>query len=184
MTQPIRDLDDVSAFKLSEQGRERLFELTNECIVCWTNSRGQPLGMPHSFVWSDGKFWVHTTSKRARVKALTARPDSCIVVTSKGTGIPGAMVTAKTNAIVHHGDGDLVRWLLPLFFDRTGLGLDPDTGAPDPAARAQLMTLFDTPARVVIEFDPVEFITYSSAELDDAMESSGIDAWSRRAPRA
>ena len=177
MTQPLRDLDDVSSYKLSERNRERLFELTNECVVCWTNSAGWPVGMPHSFVWSDGKFWVHTTTKRARVKALTARPDSCIVVTSKGTEMSGAMVTAKTRAAVHHGDRDLVRWLLPLFFDRTGLG-------PDPESRAQLMELFDTPARVVIEFDPVEFFTYSSAELDDAVLSSGFDGWERRGPNA
>jgi hypothetical protein len=175
MTQPIRDLDDVSAFKLSAAGRERLFELTNECIVCWTNKTGWPVGMPHSFVWSGGKFWVHTTTKRQRVQALTARPASCIVVTSKGTEMSGAMVTAKTHATVHHGDRDLVRWLLPLFFDRTGLG-------PDAESRVQLMRLFDTPARVVIEFNPVEFFTYSSAELDDAMLSSGIDGWDRRSP--
>ncbi len=183
MTQPIRNLDDVSSYKLSEQAMERLFELTNECVVLWTNSSGWPLGMPHSFVWSDGKFWVHTTDKRARVKALAKRPNSAIVVTSKGTGMPGSMVTAKTHATIHH-DRDLVHWLLPLFFDRTGLGLNLDTGQPDPEARAELMKLFDTPARVVIEFDPVEFITYSSAELDDAMESSGIDSWAKRSPRA
>jgi hypothetical protein len=175
MTQPLRDLDDVSAFKLSEQGRERLFELTSECIVCWTNSSGWPVGMPHSFVWSDGKFWVHTTTKRARVKALTARPESCVVVTSKGTEMRGAMVTAKTRATVHHGDRDLVRWLLPLFFDRVGMG-------PDAQSRAQLMELFDTPARVVIEFSPVETFTYSAVEMDDAIASSGFDQWGRRGP--
>jgi hypothetical protein len=48
------------------------------------------------------------------------------------------MVTAKTRATVHHGDRDLVRWLLPLFFDRVGMG-------PDAESRAQLMELFDTP---------------------------------------
>lgn len=175
MTQPLRDLDDVSAYKLSEQNRERLFELANECTVCWTNSAGWPVGMPHTFVWSDGKFWVHTTTKRARVKALTARPQSCIVVTSKGTEMNGAMVTAKTHATVHHGDRELVRWLLPLFFDRVGMG-------PDAQSRAQLMELFDTPARVVIEFSPVEVFTYSSSEMDDALESSGFDQWSKRGP--
>jgi hypothetical protein len=54
----------------------------------------------------------------------------------------------------------------------------------DPESRAQLMELFDTPARVVIEFTPVEFFTYSSAELDDAMQSSGIDGWERRGSTA
>jgi hypothetical protein len=143
MAQPLRDLDDVSAFRLSEQDRARLFELTSECIVCWTNSGGWPVGMPHSFVWSDGKFWVHTTSNRARVKALTARPESCVVVTSKGTEMRGAMVTAKTRATVQ---------------------------------------LFDTPARVVIEFSPVEVFTYNAVEMDDAIRSSGFEQWGKRGP--
>ena len=80
------------------------------------------------------------------------------------------MVTAKTMATVHHGDRDLVRWLLPLFFDRVGM-------ASDEEARRQLMELFDTPARVVIEFDPVEFFTYSTYELGRAVVSSGFDRW-------
>jgi hypothetical protein len=173
MTKPLRDLDDVSSFNLSEEGRERLYASTSECIVCWTNSSGEPVGMPHSFVWSEGKFWVHTTTNRPRVKALTTRPESCIVITSRGTDLPGSMVSAKTRATVHHGDRDLVRWLLPLFFDRTGLG-------PDPESRAQLMTLFDTPARVVIEFTPTRFISWTSEEMDDAIVSGGTDGWTRR----
>lgn len=172
MTQRVRNLEDVSAYKLSEADRERLFELTDECMVCWTNKSGWPVAMPHSFVWSDGKFWVHTTTKRQRVKALTARPQSCIAVSSKGTEMSGAMVTAKTMATVHHGDRDLVRWLLPLFFDRVNMG-------PDAESRAQLMGLFDTPARVVIEFTPVDMFTYSSSELGKAVVSSGFDTWTR-----
>jgi hypothetical protein len=113
MARQLRDLEDVSGFKLSEQNRERLFQLTNECIVFWTNKSGWPVGMPHTFVWSDGKFWVHTTTKRVRVKALTARPESSIVVTSNGTELSGAMVTAKTHATVHHGDRDLTDAWLP-----------------------------------------------------------------------
>lgn len=48
MDQPLRDLNDVSTFKLSAARRERLFALTNECVVCWTNSSGWPVRMPHS----------------------------------------------------------------------------------------------------------------------------------------
>jgi hypothetical protein len=39
------------------------------------------------------------------------------------------------------------------------------------------MELFDTPARVVIEFSPVEVFTYSAVEMDDAIRSSGFDQW-------
>lgn len=173
MTQQVRDLDDVSGYKVSDEDRERLFTLTSECIVMWTNRSGWPLGMPHTFVWHDGRFWVHTTTQRARVKALSARRDSSVVVTSKGTDMHGTMVLAKTHATVHHGDRELVRWLLPLFFDRVGMG-------PDRESRTQLMDLFDTPARVVIEFTPIEFITYSSSELDKAVVGSGFDGWERR----
>ena len=38
-------------------------------------------------------------------------------------------------------------------------------------------------ARVVIEFSPVEFFTYSSGELDDALLSSGFDQWGEQPPR-
>jgi hypothetical protein len=33
---------------------------------------------------------------------------------------------------------------------------------------------------LVREFSPVELFTYSSGELDDAMESSGFDQWAKR----
>lgn len=91
MEKRIDNLEDLSAFKLSDDDRERLFESQNECTVCWTNKDGWPVGMPHSFVWSDGKFWVHTTTNRKRVRALRARPQSCVVVSSLGTEIMGAM---------------------------------------------------------------------------------------------
>ena len=82
---------------------------------------------------------------------------------------------AETRATVHHGDRGLVRWLLLLFFDRVGMG-------PDAEFRAQLMELFDTPARVVIEFSPVEVFTYSAVEMDDAIRSSGFDQWGKHGP--
>jgi hypothetical protein len=48
---------------------------------------------------------------------------------------------------------------------------------PDAESRAQLMELFDTPARVVIEFSAVEVFTYSAVEMDDAIRSIGFDQW-------
>jgi hypothetical protein len=44
------------------------------------------------------------------------------------------------------------------------------------------MELFDTPARVVIEFSPVEVFTYNAAEMDDAIRSSEFDQWGKRGP--
>ncbi|MEV2218311.1 hypothetical protein AB0E01_00345 [Nocardia vinacea] len=172
MEKRLDNLEDLSAFKLSDDDRERLFELQNECTVCWTNKDGWPVGMPHSFVWSDGKFWVHTTTNRKRVRALRARPQSCIVVSSLGTEMIGAMVTTKTMAKVHDGDRDLVRWLLPLFLARVGMAADEES-------LRQQTELLDTPGRVVIEFDPVDSFTYDSRALSQAVAASGYDRWDR-----
>lgn len=168
----MQNLEDLSAFKLTDDERAVLFESQNECTVCWTNKAGWPVGMPHSFVWSDGKFWVHTTTNRKRVSALRARPQSGIVVSSLGTEMVGAMVSTKTMATVHDGDRDLVRWLLPLFLRRVGM-------ASDEESMRQQMELLDTPGRVVLEFDPIESFTYNSQALSKAVASSGFDHWDR-----
>lgn len=170
MGDKIKNLDDVSAFTLSLEERERLFEIQNECTVCWTNRDGWPVAMPHSFVWDSGRFWVHTSTSRKRVQALRDRPESCVVVSSLGTDTNGAMVTAKTRATVHDGDRDRVQWLLPLFLQRVGMAAD------DEAFRQQ-MQLLDTPARVVIEFEPVDVFTYNSQKLREAVVASGFDNW-------
>ncbi len=171
MAKRIDNLEDLSAFKLSEDDREKLFDLQHECTVSWTNKDGWPVSMPHSFVRSEGKFWVHTTTNRKRVQALRARPESCVVVSSLGTEMTGAMVTSKTMATVHDGDRDLVRWLLPLFLKRVGMGADEE-------ATNQQLSLLDTPNRVVVEFDPVQVFTYNSQALRQAVASSGYDRWS------
>ncbi len=156
-------------FNLSDADQEQLFAEQSTCDVLWTNKDGWPLGMPHLFVWHERKFWVTMTTHRARYRALKARPQSCIVVHSKGTSILSAMVTAKTLATVHE-DRERLNWFLPLFFDRSSL-------PPGDEARKQQMELMNTPGRVVVEFDPVEVFTYSSARLADAVASSGYTGW-------
>ena len=69
--------------------------------------------------------------------------------------------------------------------------MTPARGKPRAGSHVQDQLLRDlddvssyTPARVVIEFNPVEFFTYSSAELDDAGLSNGFDRWGRRGQNA
>ena len=109
MAEEISNLEDVSDFKFTDAEREQLFAGQPVFTVNWTTRQGFPMGMPHDYVWDDGKFWVHTTTKRKRVRALTDRPQSCIVIDSAHKpGVPVGMVSAKTMATVHHGDRDLV----------------------------------------------------------------------------
>lgn len=167
----IDNLEDVSSFTLSDEGLEQLLAAQHQCTVNWTTREGFPMGMPHTFVWSGGRFWVHTSTKRKRVKALADRPQSGIVVSAIGTSLPSSMASARTIATVHHGDRDLVRWILPQFWDRARMT------PTDKQSEEQLWRLFDTPARVVIEFDPIDIFTWSSAETASALRRSGFDRW-------
>lgn len=170
MERKLTNLDDISAFKLIDDEQERLYDLQDECSVSWTNSAGWPVSMPHSYVRVDGKFWIHTTVNRQRVKAFRARPQTCVTVSGIGTEMYGCMVTNKTLATVHDGDRDLVRWLLPLFLRRVGKAADDES-------LNQQMLLLDTPNRVVIEFDPVESFSYNSQALRKAIGENGYDRW-------
>jgi hypothetical protein len=156
--------EEVSAFKLTEADIEWLYQQQRECTVCWTNKDGWPVGMPHLFVWSGGSFWITMSGQRKRVQALRNRPKSCIVIssiaTSKGSG---EMVAIKTLATVHD-DRERLRWFLPHFLARAEY---------PPEHREEQFKLFFTPRRIVIEFKPVDLLSFSSHKLGAAMIASG-----------
>ena len=96
------DYTDVSDVGITDEKRERLYKAQTECVVNWTNREGWPVGVMHRFVWHDEKFWVTCMGQRKRVPALSARPESSVVVSSEGTWLGGDVTTtAKTIAIVH-----------------------------------------------------------------------------------
>jgi hypothetical protein len=156
MTEKTVGLEEVSAFKLTTEEVERLYEQQAECTVCWTTKDGWPMGMTHNFVWSDGSFWVTMSSQRKRVQALRDRPQSCIVVSSKATSFgSGSMVAVKTLATMHE-DRERLRWFIPRFLERVGFPQDQ-------------FDQYFTPRRIVVEFKPVEVLSFSSHALRSAM---------------
>lgn len=50
-------------------------------------------------------------------------------------------------------------------------------------SRAEQMALLDTPARIVISFDPVEEFSYDSGEVAKAAIASGFTLWDKRTRR-
>ena len=87
-----------------------------------------------------------------------------MIVSSEGTWLGGDVTTtAKTTATVH--DNDAVRaWFYPRLAERL---------RRDESRRAEFLRRLDTPGRVVIELEPVEWITYDGVRLESAMR--GID---------
>lgn len=160
------DYSDVTGIGVDPHKREALYEAQTECVVNWSTTDGWPVGVLHRFVWQDGKFWVTCAPQRKRVPALRARPKSSVVVTSEGTWLGGDVTTtAKTLATVHD-DPTIRTWFYPALARRLR------TTADD---RAEFLRRLDTPGRVVIELDPVDWITYDGVRLESSLRAMEYD---------
>ena len=160
------DYRDVSDVGVDLSKRTDLYEAQTECAVVWTNAEGWPVGVLHRFVWHDERFWVTCAPQRARVAALRARPQSSVIVSSEGTWL-GADVTttAKTLATVHD-DEETRGWFYPALAARL---------RADERDRPEFLRRLDTPGRVVIELEPVQWITYDGVRLESALRSIDYD---------
>jgi hypothetical protein len=169
MTARKSDYRDVSDVGIDEAKRELLYEAQTECAVVWTNKEGWPVGVMQRFVWRDGRFWVTCTAERKRVPALRARRQSCVIVTSEGTWL-GGDITTTTKTVAHvHEDAETKAWFYPALAARQRRGDDEASQA----ARSEFLRRLDTPTRVVIELEPVGWITYDGNRLEAALR--GVD---------
>lgn len=169
------DYTDVSDVAISDEKRTRLYQAQTECVVNWTNSDGWPVGVLHRFVWDQDKFWVTCVGHRVRVAALRKRPQSSVVVSSEGTWLGGDVTTtAKTLANVHE-DPQTKEWFYPLLAERMRAG--------DPEASAEFIRRLDTPTRVVIELDPVQWITYDGVVLETSLRGTDYTPTLRKRSR-
>ena len=173
------DYRDVSDVQVDDAKREQLYEAQTECCLLWTNRDGWPVGVMVRFVWSEGKFWVTCTAERKRVPALRARPKSAVVVSSEGTWLGGDVTTTtKTLATVHDDDATKA-WFYPALAQRQRRGDDEASQA----ARAEFLRRLDTPTRVIIELDPVAWITYDGNRLEAALRGVDYDPTSVKPTR-
>ena len=135
-------------------------------MVNWTTRDGWPVGVMHRFVWHEERFWITCAVERKRVAALRARPQSSVVVSSEGTWLGGDVTTtAKTLATIHD-DRETKDWFYPRLAERQRQG---DAGI------AEFLRRIDTPGRVVIELDPVSWITYDGNRLEASLRGMEYD---------
>ena len=170
----ITNYQDVSMFAVDEGKRDRVFEAQTEAVLMWTTTDGWPVGVMHRFVWHDGRIWMTCAEQRVRVKALRARPKSCVSVTSEGTSVGADInIVAKTLAVVHPDDDRATKeWFFPLLAARQRKG--------DPAAQAKFVERVDHPGRVVIELVPQSWITYDGNRLDAALAGHDYDPTAKK----
>jgi hypothetical protein len=171
--------DDVSGYPLDPDKIERLFQLQSECAVLWSTSEGWPVGVMHRFVYQDGKFWVTCASQRKRVPALRKRDMSAVIVSSEGTPLRrDQTLTVKCRATVHEDNPEIKGW----FYH--ALAMKMNSGNVEGAALFE--QFLDTPTRVIIELEPVKWITYDGVKLAAHVAGTWFpgDPWTEELPPA
>jgi hypothetical protein len=156
MSDSVHDYEQVSIYPLDDAKREELLRTNAECTFMWSTRDGWPVGVIMSYLWKDGRFWLTAGAHRHRIEAIRRDPRVSVVVTSTGTKLgAGKSITAKGRVTVRE-DAETKKWFYPEF----ALHLQRD------AARAEGFAKFlDSPLRVILEVEPVKWITYDGTKM-------------------
>ncbi|MEO1059779.1 MAG: hypothetical protein AAFZ07_00070 [Actinomycetota bacterium] len=147
--------EDLTECALSDELEEQLLAVQNECTFMWTNRAGEAFGVIMSYLPKEGKLWLTAAERRARISAIRRFPRASVCISSFGTPLgSGKTVTYKGSCTVHSGR-DVKDWFYPEFARR----LRPD----DEVAATTFQRFLDSPARVVIEFEPDDKLSFDSA---------------------
>jgi hypothetical protein len=124
-----------------------------ECVLMWSTKDGWPVGVVHSFLWKDNKVWLTFAAHRHRAAAIR-RDNRVSVVVSAVTAqnVLGA-ATMKGRATFHEDDATKA-WFYPALARK----VRPD----DPQAEEAFRNMLDSPLRVIVEIEPVKWITYDA----------------------
>ena len=150
----------LTPYEITPERREFLLSRGSECAVVWTTAEGWPVGVMHNYIWKDGRFWVQCTTGRSRVAAMSARPHTSIIFAADDQ----QTITAKTIAHLHRAGTPHGKW----FFEAIGRLCLPLQMGVSEITQEHIDTFIkqtDTPDRVIIEFEPVKWITFDGRKV-------------------
>lgn len=162
------DYERVSIYRLDPEVQEELLSTARECVFNWCTRDQWPMGVIMSCLWRDGSMWLTAGAHRHRISAVRRNPRVSVVVTSTGTHLGGAKtVTIKGRCRVHE-DAGTKSWFYPAFSEHLHPGNE--------RMARDFEQMLDSPLRVVLQVEPVKFISYdgvkmarhSRGQLDDA----------------
>jgi hypothetical protein len=144
--------DDVKQYRLDPEREQELVNTAGECVFCWANKAGHPIGVITAYVPVKGKIWMTATRERVRVKAIARDGRSSVVMSSKGTPMGGGKTVTYKGHTVVHDDRETKLWMYNLL--ARGMAASGDDGnAFTSGLNPELFVKFlDTPERVVLEF--------------------------------
>ena len=163
MSETPENYEMVSIYRLDPEVQEDLLSNARECVFNWCTRDQWPMGVIMSCLWRDGRMWLTAGAHRHRISAVRRNPQVSIVLTSTGTHLGGGKtVTIKGRCTVHE-DAETKSWFYPAFSDHLHPGHDK-------MAR-EFEAMLDSPLRVVLEVEPVKFVTYDGVKM--ALHSRG-----------
>ncbi|MCR9277443.1 MAG: hypothetical protein NXH85_05670 [Pseudomonadaceae bacterium] len=165
MTTQNTNYDDVKQYRLDPEREQELLKSAGECVFCWANKAGHPLGVITAYVPVDGKIWMTATKERVRVKAIARDGRSSVVLTSKGTHMGGGKTVTYKGHTVIHDDEKTKHWMYNLLAQ--GMANRPDDGNEFTRnLKPELFVQFlDTPERIVMEFTPEMSIPFDGDKM-------------------
>ena len=169
MPEAAQDHEKVSQYALDETQLEQLLTNARECVLMWGTQDGWPVGVIHSYLWKDGRFWLTVAAHRHRISALRREP-RCSVCVSGSSAAPGGAATAKGRAIIHE-DAETKAWFYPAFAAK---------GNPDPVAVKAFEERLNSPLRLVLEIVPEKWITFDGAKM--GKDAAGLLTDEERGP--
>ncbi len=165
MTDQNTNYDDVKQYRLDPEREQELLRTAGECVFCWANKAGHPIGVITAYVPVDGKIWMTATRERVRIKAIARDGRSSVVLTSKGTPMGGGKTVTYKGHTVIHDDTETKMWMYKLL--ARGMAARPDDGNEfTKGLNPDLFVKFlDTPERVVLEFTPEMSIPFDGDKM-------------------
>ena len=154
------DYEDVTVYTLEDDDEEAMLLAQNECTFIWANKEGWPVGVIMSYVWRKGAFWLTLSSQRARVPAMRRDNRCSICVTSRGSGIPGAMTVTYKGTCEIFDDDETKAW----FYPELAAVIRPD----DEQGARNFAAFLDSPRRVIFKITPTQRIGYDGRKMGKA----------------
>ncbi len=165
MTGQSTNYDDVKQYKLEPEREQELINSAGECVFCWANKAGHPIGVITAYVPVDGKIWMTATRERVRIKAIARDGRSSCVFTSKGTQMGGGKtVTYKGHTVIHE-DQDTKMWFYKLLAAGMAMSQDDGNAFTNNLNPDLFVKFLDTPERVVLEFTPEMTIAFDGDKM-------------------
>jgi general stress protein 26 len=156
MSTPLESYEQVSVYPLDDSEREKLLRTHDECTFCWSTRDGWPVAVTMSYLWRRDRFWLTAGAHRHRIEAIRRDPRVSIVVSSTGTPLGGNKTVTAKGRVALHEDGETKAWFYPEFAAHL---------AKEPAAADRFAKLLDSPLRVILEVEPIKWISYDGAKL-------------------